>query len=62
VNDKKPDTAHSCARLGRLCIGTEDIYRIYAETFAAPQYLNWVPQESQALVVAMSTASESGRE
>ena len=41
--------------------GTEDIYKIYAESFAGPQHLQRVLEEAQAIVdAAISTASGGG--
>ena len=41
--------------------GTEDIYKIYAESFAGPQHLQRVLEEAQAIVdAAISTALWSG--
>jgi phosphoglucomutase len=40
--------------------GTEDIYKIYAESFAGPQHLQRVLEEAQAVVdAAISTAPGS---
>ena len=41
--------------------GTEDIYKIYAESFAGPQHLQRLLEEAQAIVdAAISTTSGSG--
>ena len=43
--------------------GTEDIYKIYAESFAGPQHLQRVLDEAQTIVdAAISSASRSGEE
>ena len=41
--------------------GTEDIYKIYAESFAGPQHLQQVLEEAQTIVdAAISNPSGSG--
>jgi phosphoglucomutase len=41
--------------------GTENIYKIYVESFRSEQHLRRIAEEAQAIVISAITASPSGQ-